>query len=97
MKNDILKKMHELICKITKQDNLIIDLSDELDSNKIGMTSIDIVTLIMELEEYYDISFGDVDIKIRNIKSIIEYIENSLKRKKDLNDELLSIEKKYFD
>ena len=75
MNNSILKKVIEVICKIAKISPEVVTFEMSLDSPEIGLSSLDIVEVLVELESVYNIQFdSDVtDIKlIKNIVSIIE-------------------------
>lgn len=71
--------MEEKIKKIIS-DYLIID-SSEISSDQtfanLGLDSLDVVEIFIEVEDEFDIEIGDNDAdKIRSVSSLIEYLKN---------------------
>ena len=71
--------MEEKIKRIIS-DYLIID-SSEISSDQtfanLGLDSLDMVEIFLEIEDEFDIEIGDDDAdKIRTISSLVQYLEN---------------------
>ena len=91
MDDNILKKVTEVICEIAKLSPDVIMLEMSLDSPEIGLSSLDIVEVLVELESIYNIQFDGAlnDIKmIKNIVSIIETKRSQLDKKQKLIDDI---------
>ena len=69
----MFEKIKELAKEYTTEE---IKLETNLRS-ELGLTSFDLVSLISEIEETYDIKINDEDIEsILTVKDLIDYIEN---------------------
>lgn len=71
--------MEEKIKKIIS-DYLIID-SSEISSDQtfadLGLDSLDVVEIFLEVEDEFDIEIGDNDAdKIRSVSSLVKFLEN---------------------
>lgn len=74
MKNEVIKIISDIaeipIKKINLDSNLMSDLE---------LSSLDLVTLISEFEEKYNVTVNDNDIKnLQTVGDIIEYIEKNV-------------------
>ena len=55
----------------------VSEIKEESTFEDLGADSLDIVELVMQIEEEFDIEIKDEDVeKIGDIKSIVEYIDN---------------------
>lgn len=75
MCKNIFEKVVEVICRTVEISPEIVRPEMSLDSPEIGLSSLDIVEVLVELESIYNIQFDSdmTDIKlISNIASIIE-------------------------
>lgn len=87
----VFEKVVEVICKIAEIPPETIDPEMSLDSPEIGLSSLDIIEVFIELESIYNIQFDNnvIDIKlIKNIASIIETKTQQLYERQELIDEV---------
>ena len=82
MDTNILNSVVDIICKITGLESVSIHADMALDSPEIGMSSLDIVTVLVQLEEKYNIQFPDSKLDMKVINNIVEIIETELLRLK---------------
>ena len=80
-RDEIKEKVIQIVC-----DNLGVNKEQVTDSTSftedIGADSLDIVELVMELEEEFDIQIPDDQAeKIKTVGEAIDYIENAVKNK----------------
>ena len=88
MNKDIFDKVVETICKITGLEPQIITEEMLLDSPEIGMSSLDIVEALVELEDFYNIQFLDSPLDIKVIKNIVSIIETQLSQLNKRNEKV---------
>ena len=73
---DKLSEIKAKLAKAAKKENLADD--DKL--RELGLDSLDIVEMLLQLEEEYDIHFDDVDMSnLVTVKDLLEAIKSQLK------------------
>ena len=73
---DKLSEIRAKLAKAAKKENLADD--DKL--RELGLDSLDIVEMLLQLEEEYDIHFDDVDMSnLVTVKDLLEAIKSQLK------------------
>ena len=73
---DKLSEIRVKLAKAAKKENLADD--DKL--RELGLDSLDIVEMLLQLEEEYDIHFDDVDMSnLVTVKDLLEAIKSQLK------------------
>lgn len=84
MKNEILKKITDIINHLKNEDfNFTRVNSNSTFTYEFGLDSMDLLTLIVEVENFFEIMISDIDLdisKINNIDFFISKIENELKK-----------------
>lgn len=73
------KKIIEVIYEVLKPEKVEIDADTDL--SEIGLTSISLINVIVELEDRLDFEFNDDDLLLENlntVRKIEECIENSI-------------------
>ena len=73
---DKLSEIRSKLAKAAKRENLADD--DKL--RELGLDSLDIVEMLLQLEEEYDIHFDDVDMSaLVTVKDLLDAIKSQLK------------------
>ena len=73
---DKLSEIRSKLAKAAKKENLADD--DKL--RELGLDSLDIVEMLLQLEEEYDIHFDDVDMSaLVTVKDLLDAIKSQLK------------------
>lgn len=84
MKNEILKKITDIINHLKDEDfNFTRVNSNSTFTYEFGLDSMDLLTLIVEVENFFEIMISDIDLdisKINNIDFFVSKIENELKK-----------------
>lgn len=88
MNTEITDKVKNIISEITGLDPQTIHADMSLDSPEIGMSSLDIVTTLVRLEEIYNIQFPDSPLEIKVMKNIVYLIETGLSQMKKRNEKV---------
>lgn len=88
MYKDISKKVIEVICDIAEISTEAVTLDKSLDSPEIGLSSLDIVEVLVELERIYNIQFNSDMSDIKLIKNLVSDIETKI-RQSDEKQELI--------
>lgn len=71
----MLKKIVDILSKYTKVDSSLISECAVLTSD-LGLSSYDVVNIVADFEDTFDIEIPDKDIrKFQTVKDILEYIE----------------------
>lgn len=73
------KKIIEVIYEVLKLEKVEIDADTDL--SEIGLTSISLINVIVELEDRLDFEFNDDDLLLENlntVRKIEECVENSI-------------------
>ncbi|RUM68825.1 MAG: acyl carrier protein [Sulfurovum sp.] len=79
---EITEKVYKAIRETLNVEDLELDLSSRLIED-LEMDSVDGITLIMDLEELYDISIEDEEFaNFTTVESIVDYIETLLQNHK---------------
>ena len=82
---EIIEKFKEIIIYIIDEENIVEIDEDFIEKdllNDFGFDSLNIISLIVEIEEKFNIEFDDDFLEMENMrcpKNIIEYIERKLK------------------
>ncbi len=72
----MLKKVIEILAKYTKEEILNINENTILTSD-LGLSSYDVVSIVTDFEDAFDIEIPDKDIKkFQTVRDIVEYLEN---------------------
>ncbi len=75
MSNDVLKKIEAVFLETIKRDS--IDLDEEL--KKLGLDSLDLVEIMMELEEEFSIEFtNDEMMSFEKVGDVYEAIKQKI-------------------
>ena len=70
----MLEKIKEILSKHTNEE---ITEASTL-ANDLGLSSFDIVSIVADFEDTFDIEIGDRDIrKLVSVKDVMDYIENN--------------------
>lgn len=73
----MLKKIVDILSKYTKTDSSLISEHTVLTSD-LGLSSYDVVNIVADFEDTFDIEIPDKDIrKFQTVKDILEYIETA--------------------
>ena len=94
MCKNISKKVVEVICDIAEISTEAVTLEMSLDSPEIGLSSIDIVEVLVELESIYNIQFDSDMSDVKLIKKLISTIETKVRQsneKQELIDEVCAV------
>jgi acyl carrier protein len=92
MQEEILQDIKAFVYEITGKE-VEIKEDSELDSSIIGMSSLNIVELLVKMEEIYKIQIPDSSLNIKkvgNMVSIIEEQRNRLKKRDDFVTETVN-------
>ena len=74
-----MDKIEEIRSKLAKAANKD-SLKDDDKLRELGLDSLDIVEMLLQLEEDYDIHFDDVDMsKLVSVKDLLDAIKSQLK------------------
>ena len=96
MNTDIFDRVVSTIFEITELEPQSIQADMALDSPEIGMSSLDIVTTLVKLEEIYNIQFPDSPLDIKVIRNIVAIIETKLSQLKMRNEKVSDAFKNLF-
>ena len=67
-------KVKEIISKYTEAENITEDLSL---TNDLALTSLDVVSMVGDFEDAFDIEIADEDVmQIKTVGDILEYLKN---------------------
>lgn len=94
MCKNISKKVVEVICDIAEISTEAVTLEMSLDSPEIGLSSIDIVEVLVELESIYNIQCDSDMSDVKLIKKLISTIETKVRQsneKQELIDEVCAV------
>lgn len=76
MREDILEKIKELIFDVTGKSDIEVKEDSDL-INDLGLSSLDLIAIIGEIEDHFNISVEDDDmVSLRTAKDLIYYIES---------------------
>ena len=79
MSEDILNQLQDLIREYTGNDELTLSEETSL-VNDLELSSLDIISLIGNIEDTFDIRIDDEDIvHLKNVKDVVEYIVSKKK------------------
>ncbi len=80
MSEEILKQLQDLIRDYSGNNELVLTEESSL-INDLGLSSLDVISLIGNIEDTFDIQIEDEDIvKLLTVKDVVEYI---ISKKKD--------------
>lgn len=71
MKEKILDIVNEVL---ENEEEIIID--DNMDLSELGMTSINMISIVIQIEEKLGIEFNDEDLILDNLNTVQKLIEN---------------------
>lgn len=75
--NEIFEKLKEMVAEQFGIEEDIIKIDSTL-TDDLAADSLDMVELVMNIEEVFDINFEDEDIeKLQTLKDVVKYIENN--------------------
>lgn len=83
MKKEEIAEECKVILKKYASDKNKVDEIKEVDevAETLGLDSLDLVEVVMELEEKFNVSIAEEDIaKIKTFHDMVSYIENALKQ-----------------
>lgn len=73
----VLEKIRELLAEQHGIDKEDITLDSEL-RNDLGADDIDLVEMVMDIEEEYDITIPDIEIdKFYTVKDVVDYVQTN--------------------
>lgn len=74
-----MDKLNEIKAKLAKAAHKD-SVSEEMKLNELGLDSLDVVELLLQLEEEYDVHFDDVDMSnLVTVKDLLDAISSQLK------------------
>lgn len=83
MNQEMENKIRNCIMEITQNEEAL-RIGAEENTEGLGMNSVNIIKLIVELENIFAIEFDDEDLdynKLKTLKDLMEYIEIKMKHK----------------
>lgn len=79
MREEIIKDLKEIIFNVTGSDDIEVKEDSDL-INDLGLSSLDLIAIIGEIEDHFNITIEDDDISsIRTAKDIADYVESKTK------------------
>lgn len=88
MCKNVFEKVVDIVCSIAEISPEIIKPEMSLDSPEIGLSSLDIVEVLVELEGFFNIQFDSSMMDIKLIENIVSTIETKI-RQSDEKQELI--------
>lgn len=74
MKNDMEKEIRKLVCE-TLEITDMSDFADTDDLEELGLDSLNCISLIISIENYFDIEISDEDLGMQHVSSISKICE----------------------
>lgn len=79
MREEIIKDLKEIIFNVTGSGDIEVKEDSDL-INDLGLSSLDLIAIIGEIEDHFNITIEDDDISsIRTAKDIADYVESKTK------------------
>ena len=79
MREEIIKDLKEIIFNVTGSSDIEVKEDSDL-INDLGLSSLDLIAIIGEIEDHFNITIEDDDISsIRTAKDIADYVESKTK------------------
>ena len=83
MRDDIIKRVKEIVSEVLENSDDIANLKPEDSLLDYGITSVNYIRIIVELEQEYGIEFDDDDLSIETLKTLNDLVDYIIDRKEN--------------
>lgn len=83
MRDDIIKRVKEIVSEVLENSDDIANLKPEDSLLDYGITSINYIRIIVEIEQEYGIEFDDDDLSIETLKTLNDLVDYIIDRKEN--------------